>query len=123
MQQKKCLCEIYIVFSLNQFFCKTVYMHVKNVCNESVIFICTINIGPKRKKKQCYVNETNVELHVHAYFIYKIIKRKLQVYAISGLCIKNCIKAKTIVCIIRLEKKKCKQSLSRNMNKITHQKI
>lgn len=97
-------------------------MHIKNVCYESVIIICTVSIGPKRKK-QCYVNETNVELHVNVYFIYKIIKRKLQVYAISGMCIKNYIDAKTIMCVIRLQKKKCKQSLSRNMNKITHQKI
>lgn len=72
-------------------------------------------LGQKEKKQ-----ETNVELHVHVYFIYKIIKRKLQVYALSGMCIKNYIKAKTIMCVLRLEKKKCKQSLSQNMNKITH---
>lgn len=86
----------------------------------SPLLLFVLYVLGQKEKKQCYVNETNVELHVHVYFIYKIIKRKLQVYALSGMCIKNYIKAKTIMCVLRLEKKKCKQSLSQNMNKITH---
>lgn len=97
-------------------------MHVKNVCYEYVIIICTLSIGPKRKKTML-IEETNVELQVYVYIIYKIIKRKLQVYAISGMCFKNYIDAKTIMCVIRLEKDKFKQPLSRNMKKVTHQKI
>lgn len=73
--------------------------------------------------KTMLIEETNVELQVYVYIIYKIIKRKLQVYAISGMCFKNYIDAKTIMCVIRLEKDKFKQPLSRNMKKVTHQKI
>lgn len=84
------------------------------------------------------IEETNVELQVYVYIVYyiikrklqvyvyivyKIIKRKLQLYAISGMCFKNYIDAKTIMCVIRLEKDKFKQPLSRNMKKVTHQKI
>lgn len=58
-----------------------------------------------KKKKTVLIEETNVELQVYVYFIYKMIKRKLQVYAISGMCIKNYIDAKTIMCVIRLQKK------------------
>lgn len=54
-------------------------------------------------------------MELHVYFIYNILKRKLQVlvYVMPGICIKSYIKTKKkTICAIRSEKKKCNQSLS-----------
>lgn len=53
-------------------------------------------------------------MELHVYFIYNILKRKLQVlaYVMPGICIKSYIKTKKTMCAIRSEKKKCNQSLS-----------
>lgn len=56
-----------------------------------------------------FIEEINVELQVYVYIVYKIIKRKLQVYVILGMCFKNYIDVKIIMCVICLEKDKFKQ--------------
>lgn len=93
---------------------KLVYIHIENVSYEYIIiFYCKYRAKKKNKpKNQCYVEETHMELHV--FFIYNILKRKLQVlvYVMPGICIKSYIKTKKTMCAIRSEKKICNQSLS-----------
>lgn len=60
-------------------------------------------------------------MELHVYFIYNILKRKLQVlvYVMPGICIKSYIKTKKTMCAIRSET----SHFHRNMKKINNQKI
>lgn len=64
-------------------------------------------------------------MELHLYFIYNILKRKLQVlvYVMPGICIKSYIKTKKTMCAIRSEKKNVTSHFHRNMKKINDQKI
>lgn len=90
----------------------------------NILLFFTVSIGPKRNKnkKQCYVKETHMEQHV--YFIYNILKRKLQVCVMPGICIKNYIKTKKKQCVLYVQRRKNVTShFHRNMKKINDQKI
>lgn len=65
-------------------------------------------------------------MELHVYFMYNILKRKLQVlvYVMPGICIKSYIKTKKKQCVLYVQRRKNVTShFHRNMKKINDQKI